>query len=193
MALSAKLMEVQSQAKKGIEDFNQTFLENNDKLEAKMTEVLDSMDINEICQNKPDLSIPEEERPEPKPLPFTNFVEFQRFLYIVPQQNLDTVVFHQKQKNHEIETTQKKHFQSLAEKITSNVTQLDENVKRIEAEIKSKILDYDQEVEGKINKVNENIDELQKAIETDVKGEAEKTKEKLEREAQSNLENIEKL
>ena len=96
MALSAKLMEVQSQAKRGIEDFNQTFLENNEKLEAKMAEVLDFMDINEICQNKPDLSIPEDERPEPKPLPFTNFVEFQRFLYVVPQQNLDTVVFHQK-------------------------------------------------------------------------------------------------
>ena len=193
MALSAKLMEVQSQAKQALEDFNQTFLENNEKLEAKMTEVLDFMDINEICQNKPDLSIPEDERPEPKPLPFTNFVEFQRFLYVVPQQNLDTVVFHQKQKNLEIEATQKKHFQSLTEKISSNVTQLDENIKRVEAEIKSKILDYDQEVEGKMNKVNENIDELQKAIETDVKGEAAKTKEKIEEEAQNNLENIEKL
>ena len=70
-----------------------------------MAEVLDFMDINEICQNKPDLSIPEDERPEPKLLPFTNFVEIQRFLYLVPQQNLDTVVFHQKQKNVEIETT----------------------------------------------------------------------------------------
>lgn len=193
MALSAKLMEVQSQAKQGIEDFNQTFLENNDKLEAKMAEVLYSTDINEICQNKPDLSIPEDERPEPKLLPFTNFVEFQRFLYIVPQQNLDTVVFHQKQKHLEIETTQKKHFQSLTEKISSNVTTLDENIKRVESEIKSKILDYDQEVEGKINKVNDNIDELHKAIETDVKGEAEKTKEKIQKEAQNNLENIEKL
>ena len=96
MALSAKLMEVQSQAKRGIEDFNQTFLENNEKVGGQLQQVLDFMDINEICQNKPDLSIPEDERPEPKPLPFTNFVEFQRFLYVVPQQNLDTVVFHQK-------------------------------------------------------------------------------------------------
>ena len=56
------------------------------------------------------------------------------------------------------------------------MSSLDENIKRVEAEIKAKILDYDEEVEGKINKVNDNIEELQKAIETDVKGEAEKTK-----------------
>jgi|TARA_B110001450_G_C17538372_1_gene447594 gas vesicle protein len=56
------------------------------------------------------------------------------------------------------------------------VSSLDDNIRRVEAEIKAKILDYDEEVEGKINKVNDNIEELHKAIETDVKGEAEKTK-----------------
>ena len=42
-------------------------------------------------------------------------------------------------------------------------------------------------------KVTDNIEELQKAIETDVKGEAEKTKQKIEAEAQNTLENIGKL
>ena len=55
------------------------------------------------------------------------------------------------------------------------MSSLDENIRRVESEIKAKILDYDEEVEGKITKVNANIEELQKAIETDVKGEAAKT------------------
>ena len=92
----------------------------------------------------------------------------------MPPQTLETVVFHQKQKNLELQNVAKVNFDQLNKRMTEKFASLDDNIKSVDDQINKKLLDYDQEVESKIDQVTTTIDELEGKLEQE-KEEAVKT------------------
>lgn len=123
-----------------------------------------SLDVTEILGTKPDPDIPLEDQ-EIKPLPFKDFIEFVRYTYLVPPQSLETVVFHQKQKNLELQNVAKVNFDQLNKRMTEKFASLDDNIKSVDDQINKRLLDYDQEVESKMDRVTTTIDELEEKVE----------------------------
>ena len=150
-----------------------------------------NLDVTEILGTKPDPNIPLEDQ-EVKPLPFKDFIEFIRYTYLVPPQTLETVVFHQKQKNLELQNVAKVNFDQLNKRMTEKFASLDDNIKSVDDQINKKLLDYDQEVESKIDQVTTTIDELEGKLDQE-KEEAVKTNQRIEETKEKSLNNIEKL